>query len=188
MRETEFDIKLTVGELYAFSMRHTYSGVSGIAGLIISFGSLAVCALRYKYLDKSAVLALVIIGLLFTVVQPFMLYGKAKTQIKKNKSINDSLHYKLSENGIEISQGEQQAFVKWYEIRRRVFTKNAMYLYMSPVRAFIFPKNQCGEGFDSAVLLVKKMMEKYKDYEPEDSEADVSGTDNKTAENGDSDE
>lgn len=43
-----------------------------------------------------------------------------------------------------------------------------MYLYMSPIRAFIFPRSQCGGHFDDAVTLVKDMMDKYKDYEPED--------------------
>ena len=46
MKEAEFDIRLTAAELYVFSMHHTYSAISGIAGLVISFGSLAICAIR----------------------------------------------------------------------------------------------------------------------------------------------
>ena len=104
MKEAEFDIRLTAGELYVFSMHHTYSAISGIAGLVISFGSLAICAI--------------------------------------------------------------------------------MYLYMSPVRAFIFPKSQCGGQFDTALDIVNEMMDKYKDYEPEEEdnikeEESVSGTDRK---------
>ena len=41
---------------------------------------------------------------------------------------------------------------------------------MSPVRAFIFPESQCGGSFNEAAVLVKDMMEKYKDYEPEEEE------------------
>ncbi len=156
--DLSFDIKLTATELYVFSMRHTYSGISGIFGLIISFGSLAAVALRYKYLDKSAIAALIIIGLLFTVVQPVMLYFKAGTQAKRNESIKGCLHYAFSEEGIMITQGEQQAEVKWHEIRKRVVTKSAMYLYMSPVRAFIFPKSQCMDKFDELVSFTVDMM------------------------------
>lgn len=182
MKEAEFDIRLTAGELYVFSMHHTYSAVSGIAGLIISLGSLAICAIRYKYLDKTAVMALIITGLLFTVVQPVMLYWKAKVQVKKNESINSVLHYRISEEGIEVSQGGQQAFVKWYEVRKKKLARNAMYLYMSPIRAFIFPKSQCGGQFDTALDIVNEMMDKYKDYEPEEDnlqEDSTSGTDGK---------
>ncbi len=168
MREVEFDIRLTTNELYEFSMRHTYSGLSGAAGLVISFGSLIICVLDYKHMETMAIVALIVIGLLFTVIQPVMLYGKAKVQVKKNESINTSLHYRLSEDGIEVSQGEQKALVKWYEVRKRKLVKNAMYLYMSPIRAFIFPRSQCGRYFDDAVTLVRDMMDKYKDYEPEE--------------------
>ena len=88
MTEFNFDAKLSAAELYAFSMRHTYKSMSGIFGLIISFGSLIICAVRYKYLDKTAIMALIIIGLIFTVIQPLMLWSKANAQVKKNKSIN----------------------------------------------------------------------------------------------------
>lgn len=175
MREAEFDIRLTAGELFAFTMHHTYSSASGIAGLFISIGSLVLCAIRFKYFDSTTVMALIITGLLFTVVQPVMLYFKSSVQVKKNESISGNLHYRLSEEGIEISQEEQHAFVKWHELRKRKITKNAMYLYMSPVRAFIFPEKQCGSSYKEAVSLVKDMMEKYKDYEPEDGEAEEAG-------------
>ena len=182
MREVEFDIRLTAGELFAFTMHHTYSSASGIAGLVISIGSLVLCAVRFKHFDSTTIMALVITGLLFTVIQPVMLYWKSRVQVKKNESINDNLHYKISEEGIEVSQGEQQAFVKWYEVRKRKITKNAMYIYMSPIRAFIFPESQCKSGFNDAVKLVKDMMEKYKDYEPEEDspeETDIKGAEGK---------
>ncbi|MDE6617224.1 MAG: YcxB family protein [Lachnospiraceae bacterium] len=176
MREAEFDIRLTAGELFAFTMHHTYSSASGLVGLGISIGSLVLCAARYKYFDSTTIIALVITGLLFTVVQPVMLYFKSRVQVKKNESINDDLHYRISEEGIEVSQGEQQAFVKWYEVRKRKMVKNAMYLYMSPVRAFIFPESQCGGSFKELSELVKDMMEKYKDYEPEEEELEEEDT------------
>ncbi len=182
MKEIEFDIRLTAGELFVFTMHHTYSSASGIAGLVISIGSLVLCAARFKYFDSTTIMALLITGLLFTVIQPVMLYWKSRVQVKKNESINDDLHYRISEEGIEVSQGEQQAFVKWYEVRKRKITKNAMYIYMSPIRAFIFPESQCKNNFNEAVKLVKDMMEKYKDYEPEDDspeETDIKETEGK---------
>ena len=164
MTEFNFDAKLSAAELYAFSMRHTYKSMSGIFGLIISFGSLIICAVRYKYLDKTAIMALIIIGLIFTVIQPLMLWSKANAQVKKNKSINT------------VSQGEQEADVKWYDIRKTVIVKDAVYVYMSPVRAFIFTKKQCGDDFGSLVGFIQEKVKQYKDYEPEETEEN-GGTD-----------
>ena len=72
MREIDFDVDLDTNDLYSFMLRHTYSGISGIFGVIISLGSLVICALKYKELDRTAIAALIIIGLIFTVIQPVM--------------------------------------------------------------------------------------------------------------------
>ena len=50
---------------------------------------------------------------------------------------------------------------------------------MSPVRAFIFTKNQCGEDFGNLVNDIQKKVEQYKDYEPDGDGTDVEsgGTD-----------
>ena len=177
MTEFNFDAKLSAAELYAFSMRHTYKSMSGIFGLIISFGSLIICAVRYKYLDKTAIMALIIIGLIFTVIQPLMLWSKANAQVKKNKSINAIKNSgQNGSNGITVSQGEQEADVKWYDIRKTVIVKDAVYVYMSPVRAFIFTKKQCGDDFGSLVGFIQEKVKQYKDYEPEETEEN-GGTD-----------
>ena len=163
MKEIEFDVELTAGELYAFLMRHTYTGISGIFGLIISIGSLLICGVRFSSLDNTARIALIIIGCLFTIVQPIMLYSKAKAQVRLNKNINASLHYRVSGEGITVTQGEQEAFVKWQEVRKKVTTSKAVYLYMSPTRAFIFPQRQCQEEYDRLCRTITQQMEKQKE-------------------------
>lgn len=189
MKDIEFDVELTTKELYTFTMRHAYVSVSGVCGIIISLGSLAICAVSFKNIDLTTSFALIFIGLLFTVVQPIMLFVKSAKQIRKNKSINEPLHYKLSNHGITVEQGEQKAKVRWYEVRKRVQTGKALYLYMSPVRAFIFPKEQCEKEFGSIVSLVKAMMEKYKDYDPtEDDEIEDDTDRHESYEESESDE
>lgn len=170
MEDIRFQVDLSVSELYVFSMRHTYCSASGIFGLLLSFGCLVACAVRYEVLNGSTKLALIIIGLLFTVVQPVMLYGKAFMQRLRNQDINAPLQYCVGEEGIEVSQGEQQVQIPWYDVRKMVQCKNAVYLYMSPVRAFIFPRKQCGARYEELIALIRSMLEKYKDYEPETQE------------------
>ena len=107
MKEREFDVELTAGDLYAFSMRHTYGNISGIFGVVISLSCWIILAVRFGVMDTTARIALFIIGCLFTIVQPVMLYSKSKAQARQNKDINAKLHYILSSEGITVSQGEQ---------------------------------------------------------------------------------
>ena len=166
MKDIEFDVELTAKDLYRFSMRHTYSGVSGIFGVVISLACWIILAVRFGALDTTAKLALFIIGCLFTIVLPVLLYGKSAAQAKQNKDINASLHYTLSEEQITVSQGEQEACVKWYDVRKCIYTAKALYLYMSPVRAFIFPADQCGDSFEQIRACVEERLGYYKDYDP----------------------
>lgn len=165
MKELEFDVELTTSDLYRFSMRHSYLSISGLFGLLISIGSLIYVAVSFSTLDKTACMALVIIGCLFTVVQPVMLYFKASNQVRINKNINASLHYVISEEGIVVSQGDQEGAVKWEEVQKRIITSRALYLYMSPIRAFIFPKGQCGEKYSQICEMVESQMQKQENNE-----------------------
>lgn len=170
MKEIVFRVELTAKDLYRFSMHHMYTGLSGIFGVIFSLGCWIFLGVRYSALDVSAKVVLFVLGLLFTVIQPAMLYMKARTQVKRNKNVNACLQYKMSEDGIMITQGDQSASVKWYEVRKKVISGESIYLYMSPIRAFIFPKSQCGDDYNTINKMITEKMRKYKDYEPEENQ------------------
>lgn len=170
MKQIAFNIDLKINDLYAFTMRHTYYSISGAFSLLISFGSLIACAVMFSTLSNSTRVVLLIVGLLFTVVQPIMLYLKCKKQIKVNESINAPLQYILSDDGICICQKDNSAEVKWYEIRKVVYAKKGIYLYMSPIRAFIFPEDQCGKDYPKIKSMVAEQVSKYKNYESENDE------------------
>lgn len=181
MDKIEFDVNISRGDLYRFTMRHTYFSFSGIVGIIISLGSVGIAIARWKEYNSTTLIALFIIGALFTIIQPIMLYGKVCAQIKKNTDIKDTLHYVISEDGILVSQGEQEAFVKWYEVRKKVLAAKGIYLYMSPVRAFIFPASQIGISLEKLNSTISELLEKYGD-EPEQDEIQdrVAESDSKT--------
>lgn len=173
MKQITFNVDLKSKDLYAFTMRHTYRSISGVFGLFISLASLIVCGVMFFELSNSTRLALLFVGLLFTAIQPAMLYLKCRKQIKLSKSINAPLSYTLSEKGIRISQKEESAEVKWYEVRKAVFAKKGIYVYMSPIRAFIFPSDQCNGNYETIRCLIVEMLEEYKDYVPEKNEEDA---------------
>ncbi|MBR1742355.1 MAG: YcxB family protein [Lachnospiraceae bacterium] len=167
MRKMNFSIKLKAKDLYIYTLHHTYFSFSGVFSLLISLGSFLFFLLNLGKVETSTLFVLLLVALLFPVIQPILLYFKCRKQVRKSKDINDVLSYTLTEDKIEIRQGENSVEVPWYEIRKAVYLKSAIYLYMSPVRAFIFPKDECGGQFADIVQLVKEGMERYKDYEPE---------------------
>lgn len=164
-RQVEVDISLTVADLYRFSMRHNYTHASGLLGLLLSLGALVFLFLNFKDFDSMAVLTLLIIGLSFTVIQPIMLYQKAHRQIKRTGSFAKPLHYTVNIEGIRVSQNEQVVIIEWPEVRKLVAAKKAIYIYMSPIRAFIFPVNQCDGQEKKLKDIVEECMAKVRSGE-----------------------
>lgn len=170
MQEITFHVKLKTKDLFRFTMRHTYVSVGGIFSILLSLGCLIFCLVNIRRLSVSTIGVLLVVAALFTVIQPVMLYVKCMAQVKKSKDIKDDLTYVLSEDGITVRQGEESANVKWYQIRKVVSARRGIYVYMSPVRAFIFPKDGCGQQFDDIGQMVSRMAKKYRDYIPEEEE------------------
>lgn len=170
MKEIEFQVKLQTKDLYRFTMRHTYVSIGGIFSLLISFGCLGICVANFRQLVPSTIAVLLIVAALFTVIQPVMLYGKCAAQVKRSKDIKDELSYILSEEGITVRQGEEEANIKWYQIRKVVYGGKGIYVYMSPVRAFIFPQECCGERYEEIQRMIGEMVKKFRDYIPEEEE------------------
>lgn len=176
MEPIEFTVELKTGELYRFTMRHTYFSFSGVFGVLISLVSLFLCIAQFKNFAPATVAVLLLVATLFTIVQPIMLYVKCAAQIRRSKEINKPLHYIISDEGIRVQQEEEEAKVYWYQIRRVVCASQGIYVYMSPVRAFIFPKSQCGGQFEKIGKEVRRMVEKYRDYDPEQEESQQEDT------------
>lgn len=170
MKEIAFDVRLQAGDLYRFTMRHTYYSVGGVFSLLLSFGCLAFCCVRFRELAPSTLGVLLVVAALFTVIQPVMLYVKCRMQIKRSKDIKDALTYVLGEEGITVRQEEQEVLVHWYDIRKVVYGGSGIYIYLSPVRAFIFPREACGEQYGAIRERVAEMYRKYRDYIPEEEE------------------
>ncbi len=156
--EVKATVKLTTKELFSFLMYNTYSTVTSFIWIILSIGAFIGFFYMLGMPEANPVYLAVLlgIGLLFTVVQPIMLYFKAKKQVMKNEAINASLHYTFSKAGIGVAQGELSAFSNWDEIMKVTSNKTLIMLYTSRINAYIIPKASVGEALDDLKGLIKE--------------------------------
>lgn len=152
--EIEVDVKLDAGSLNRFLIYHNYMRVSGIIGLLLSLAAIVALCFKWGMWTTTQRCLLVVLALLFTVLQPLMLISKGKKQLAMD-DFQTPFHYCFNENGVTISQQDQSQSFAWEEIRKTVFRKDALYVYMSSVSAFVIPREQCGGGFDELVGLIK---------------------------------
>ena len=156
--QIKLKIELTVKELFDFLISHTYSSFSGYVGVILS-----ICALigfGYSW-DNEAMnpaykFVLLLTGLLFTVIQPVMLYNKAKAQVKQNEAINKPLEYTITEAGLNVACGEDSVDYDWNQIMKISSTKTSVLIYTSRIRAFVLPKRELAPYMEDFKKIVRE--------------------------------
>ncbi len=149
--EIEFDVNMTSGDLFDYMLHHTYTSPSGLIGAVA--GALMVVAGAYG----AGVLCL-IAGLVILLYLPITLFLKSKQQFLANPAFKKPLHYKLTEEGIEVSQGEEVQGQKWEDMHKAISTTKSLIVYTTPVNATIFPKRDLGEQASAVIGIISTHM------------------------------
>lgn len=149
--EVEFDVKITAGALYDYMLYHTFTGASGLLGAAV--GALLVVA----FFMNAGVLCL-IAGLVILAYLPWTLFLKSKKQYLSNPAFKEPLHYRMTDQGIEVSQKGETQGQKWEDMYKAVSTPRSIILYTSRVNASIFPKKDLGEKSSAVIQMISTYM------------------------------
>ena len=143
----------SVKDMQHFVIRHMYRSFTGWFGVIISAAALVMLVMGWNVYGNMEKIALIVLSLLFTVVQPVQLLMKAKRQVLSQETFKTPIIYNLCRDGIVIRQEEQRVSILWDDISKFVETRKAFFLYTSPVRAFIFPKDAVGDAAEFSKIV-----------------------------------
>ena len=132
-------------------LHHTYTSFAGVVGTTV--GALMLVALgmngHITYLINGLVIRLYLLGSLFL---------KAKQQALTNPAFKQPLHYKMTEEGVEVSQGEATEFQKWEDMVKAVSTARSIVLYTTRINASIFPRRDLKDNLSKAVEMISTHM------------------------------
>ncbi len=151
-----FSVQMTVKDVYRFNMYHVYHSVSGLVGLLLSLLALGNLIISFDSLTDQGKTIMTIVALWFTVLEPIMVYRRAKKQVKQIKSYHKPLHYTIGEQGITVSQDEESQTMEWNRLRRIVKTRQQILIYSSRVHAFIFPRTAWQDQEQKMQSLLKR--------------------------------
>jgi hypothetical protein len=149
--ELEFDVKITASAMYDYLLYHTYTSLSGLLGTIVGvFLIMAFVATKYPiYL---------IAGLVLILYLPCTLFLRANQQVVNTPAFKKPLHYKMTDDGISVSQGESEEKQSWDSCYKAVSTSKSIIVYTSRTTASIFPKSDLGDKKDALVQIISTHM------------------------------
>lgn len=158
--EIKFDIDLTTKDMYKFLLNNTYRRLTGIIWVIFSVIVAAVTVITWGKVELANSVLMIIMASLYTVINPVMLYFKAKSQVKKNETLNSTLHYVIDEEQITVSQGELTERTKWKDIYKLVKYGKQVIVYVTSLNAFVWPLSAIGEHYNEIAEIADKAIGK----------------------------
>ena len=147
----KFEVKMTKKAMFDFMLYTSYTSLSGIIGVIFGgvtlvFGSYSTAATFFLF------------AAIFLIGNPLHLKARAAEQVMRSPMFQKPISYELNEEGIRISQDEQSVLNEWGDFRKAVSTGQSVIIYVTKVRALIFPRESLGEQYAAAVQMISTHM------------------------------
>ena len=150
-KEIRLNVRIGAKDLFSFMAYHTYYHLSGLFGIGLSLLALVTLLAGLGGDDPVKNIILLVLGLLFTVINPLMLFAKAKQQAMNNPMYKENLCYTLTEEGISLSLKDTTESIEWAQILKFKKTKRVCILYTTQVHAILLPF-ACMEGNKDKVV------------------------------------
>lgn len=135
--ELEFDVHVDANALYDYMLRHTFYKGCGDSG---KYSRRA----RHCCRHDAAVSDLCDFRRGGFTVSAGVFMGCVQRNRRCFPVFKEPLHYKMTEEGVEVSQKETQQFQKWEDMYRAVSTGKSLILYTDKTHASIFPRKDLG--------------------------------------------
>lgn len=161
MNEIKATVKVKASDMFWFLMHYSYASLAGIISFLFSIGSIVLLFYMWGELAPAYLLILAVLGLLFTVINPAMLYKKAKKQVATSPALKEPINYVFSENGIHMEMGEEKVDLKWTDIHKVRKVCGRYLFYFNHIRANVVPAASL-EGENAAKTLETMIKKAYK--------------------------
>jgi len=148
----EFDVHMTASALYDYNMYHTYSGLAGIVGTAFGAMLLVIFAANRQP-------AFLFAGLVVIFYSPVALFINSRKQAKLNPMFKNPLHYVMDDEGVTVSQGDEEISVSWDQMLKACSTNQSLLLYTSKNSAWVFPKAELSEKKYDIIEMISTHMD-----------------------------
>lgn len=158
----EFDVKLTVKDMYRFNMYQTYSGMQGWLSVVVAIVLWARTIQSFGAVELPYTVFCTVLGLVFLLYFPVGLYARSKHSLEASGVLKETLHFAVDEQGFHVSQGEASAVLAWEQIYKMVAAKNSVLVYSTRINAYIIPREQLGDKYGQLAKLANAKLEKHR--------------------------
>ena len=108
--------------------------------------------------DRKTFVSDLIAGIIVLAYLPWTLFLKSRQQYLANPAFKQPLHYRMTDEGIEVSQNGETQSQKWEDLHKAVSTPRSLIVYTSRVNASVFPKSDLGDKAPAVIQMISTHM------------------------------
>lgn len=171
----KFHTQLKAKDIFKFSLAYTYSGVQALLTIfMLAVGGYMIFRGANQPGGQVNIIFGVIVIALFVVINPLMLYVKAKKQAIENPVYKNPTYYTLQDDGIFVELGEESATIEWIRVYKITHFMGLTLLYTGKQQAFVFPDYELGNDKEK---MLDYMKEHIKEARKKANQAQAAGAD-----------
>ncbi|MCM1496496.1 MAG: YcxB family protein [Bacteroides sp.] len=145
-QELSLAVNMKTRYMYSFLFQHLHRSFQGIFGVCISLAALIAFVVSLDSTeDTTRKVILLVIGLLFTVVNPVLLLIRAQKQVMLSPIYKQPLQYTFCKEGMKVSQGEEEQAIEWNRIVAVRKTPSVLIIYTSRNSGSILAFQEMGD-------------------------------------------
>lgn len=144
--------------MLTYFIKNYYRTPLNIIMLIFGIGCFAVAGITYKDMDGRTIAFLILLGALYTVFNPIILWRNSRRQYRKNPVYQNEITYEFDDNGVTVSQGDVVTSKEWPMFWKAVDFGSIVVLYLAVNNGIIIPKEDIGDNYDAFCDMVSSHM------------------------------
>lgn len=142
----QYTYRTTAFELWQLSMYYTYGSMVGVCNIIFTIAVLALSVSRWS-VSGMGFRALLVFGMcLFTVIQPLVVYLRAKKQVS---GLTQDTTVSFADEGIHIKVGEQFSDIRWESVKKISKKPTMIIVFSDTTHGFLFTNRVVGAERDA---------------------------------------
>jgi len=137
-----FIYRTTASDIWQLSMYGTYGSIIGVTNLVFT-AAMVLLAVRFFTSVHIVLKCLIIAGIsLFTVIQPLLVYLRAKKQADK---IPGEINLEFDDQGMHISLGDQKQDIDWNDVKGVIKKPTLLVILSSAQHGFVLNNKVLGD-------------------------------------------
>lgn len=144
-------------DFWILSMSHTYRSMVGVCNIVFTVAVIA-ATIRLMGRIHDLLEVLLLFGcFLFTVIQPALVYLRARTQVE---GIPKDMELLFDEKGLHITVGEQQESIPWKRIKSVIEERNMIMISADGRHGYILTNRAMNGQRDEFLSFLKMKIDR----------------------------